>query len=199
LIVGVIMAAGFSKRMGKDKLLLPFKGKPIVEHVIKGAVNSKVDQVLLIYRTEQVQQIGAKYKIDTLFNDKAELGQSASVRLAVRNSPKSVSAFLFFVGDQPFVSTELINKVIEVYCERKPKIIVPVYGNRNRKRGTPVLFSSDLKNELLNIKGDKGGRDLIDIYSQKNSQDVVYIKFEDEMKAFDIDTWDDYKQLIKDD
>lgn len=183
MISGIILASGFSRRMKKDKLLLEIEGVPLVERVIRACVKSNLDEIVLIYRKKEVGDIGKKYHIKTVFNERAHLGQSEGLKLGVEKSAVP-SAYMFFVGDQPFISSELINMLIAEYIRTKSEILVPFYkGNR----GMPTIISSIYKDELLNITGDRGARDLVNKYIHK----VRKIYIEDERLGMDIDTPED--------
>ena len=184
MITGIILASGFSKRMKEDKLLMKIDGVKMVERVIESAKNSSLDDILLVYRKEEVKNIGDEYGIKTIYNPKAHLGQSEGLKLGVKEAANA-EAYMFLVGDQPFMTTQLINKLIFEYKNSQASIIVPYYNGRN---GNPTIFSSIYKNELLNVQGDKGGRDII----RNNLSIVKKVHIGDERLGFDIDTPGDF-------
>ena len=179
------MASGFSKRMNRDKLTLDFKGVSVIERVIKAVKVSEVDHIIMVYRKEELREIGMRQGITTVFNSKAQLGQSQSIKLGIEASPIETRGFMFFVGDQPFLNPVIINKLIQVFHVSKYPIIVPKY---NGKRGNPVIFSPILKNELLEVNGDEGGRTII----KRRYDEVKFVPFEHSLVGRDIDTWDEY-------
>lgn len=185
MITGIIMASGFSKRMKKNKLVLDLDGSPVIERVIKAIKDSEVDNIIMVYREDTVKEIGIKNGVKTIYNDRAELGQSQSMKLGVKYSPPETKAFMFFVGDQPFLNAATINRLIKVFKEGKYPIVVPEY---NGEKGNPVIFSSEFKGELLDIEGDKGGRSII----RKRPHEVKVVHFSDEIIGKDIDTWEEY-------
>ncbi|RKD32984.1 molybdenum cofactor cytidylyltransferase [Thermohalobacter berrensis] len=185
MITGIIMASGFSRRMSKDKLLLKIKGVPIIERVIKTAVKSKIDEIILIYRKNEIKKIGQKYGIKTIYNEGAKKGQSQSIKLGVKYSNPNTKGFVFIVGDQPFLSYKTVNRLIDVFLQGKHLIVVPMY---REKRGNPVIFSSKLNDKLLNIYGDKGGRDII----KKMENYVEFVNIKDNIEGIDIDKWQEY-------
>lgn len=187
MIRGIILASGFSRRMKKDKLLMEIDGVKMVEKVIQESRISQLDQVILIYRSEEVRKIGDKYGVKTLYNPNANLGQSAGVRIGVEESDNA-DAYMFLMGDQPFINSKLIDKLIYQYRKSSSTIIVPCYNGRN---GTPTIFSSIHRDELLNIQGDKGGRDII----KKNPSAVMKVHIDDEQLGLDIDTPVDFKSI----
>lgn len=185
MITGIILAAGLSKRMGKQKLLLEVEDAPMIQRVIQSIVASKVDEVVLIYNDERVKEIGILNKLKLIHNTQPELGQSLSVKMGIQKASKKSKGYIFFMGDQPFLNTETINRIIEIFNNHGDSIIVPRYKG---KRGNPVLFSSRFKNDLLRIEGDKGGRKII----EDNSEKVVFVDFHKEYLGMDMDIWDIY-------
>lgn len=179
MITGIILASGFSKRMGQDKLLMEVDGIKMVERVIKAAKESSLDNIILIYRKEEVKKIGNDYGVKTIFNPKAHLGQGEGLKLGVKRS-ENPSNYMFLVADQPFISSKLINKLIKKHKENRTSIIVPYY---NKKRGMPTIFPSSFRGQLLRVKGDKGGRDIIG----ENSSLIKKIYIDDEKLGMDID------------
>lgn len=183
MITGIIMASGFSNRMGRDKLLIEINGKKIIEWVIEALKDSNLDEIILVYRTDEIKKIAESYGIKTVFNPNAHLGQSQSVILGV--SISKGDCFMFFVGDQPFISTELINNLIEEHKKNPSKIVIPYYQD---KINMPILFPSDFKEDLLKVKGDKGGREII----QKNPSKIKKVEIQEQSLVIDIDTIEDY-------
>lgn len=184
MITGIILASGFSKRMKEDKLLMKIDGVKMVERVIESAKKSSLDDILLVYRKEEVKNIGDKHGIKTIYNPNAHLGQSEGLKLGVKEADDS-EAYMFLVGDQPFINTKLIDKLIFEYKNNQASIIVPYYNGRN---GNPTIFPSIYKDELLNVQGDKGGRDII----RNNFSIVRKVHIDDERLGFDIDTPRDF-------
>lgn len=190
MITGIIMASGFSRRMNRDKLILNFGGELVIEKVIKATKESKLDEVILVYQNESIRDVGHRYNIKTVFNSSPEKGQSESMKLGIRASNLNTRAFMFIVGDQPLLDFKTINKIIEVFNNSEKKIIVPSY---NGKKGSPTIFSSKLRDKLLEVEGDKGGRIII----KENPHEVEYVPIDDYKVGLDIDTWDEYQHLVE--
>lgn len=188
MITGIILASGFSTRMGEDKLLLEIDGESIIEKVIRAAKKSSLDRLILVYRKEQVGLIGKKYGVKSIYNEKADLGQSQSMKLGIIEAGKT-DAYMFIVGDQVFLTAQLINKLIEEYEVCKSTIVIPYF---NGKRNMPMIMSSLYKDELLNVVGDKGGRDIV----RDNSDQVKQINIEDAKLGIDLDTPEDLIEIL---
>lgn len=189
MITGIILASGFSRRMGEDKLLLKLKDESIIETVIKSAHGSNLDRVIIVYRKEEIKKIADKYNLDTIINENADLGQSESIKTGVKSIEKQTD-FMFIMGDQPFIDSELINRLIKQYYSCDKDILVPYY---NEQRGMPSIIGRKYKDELLKLQGDKGGRDLMNKYSS----DVKKLYLEDDKRGTDIDTLEDLERVKK--
>ena len=189
-ISGIILASGLSRRMGTNKLLLPLGGVPVIERVIAAASQSKLGEIILVCSSVTVASIGIRYGVKIVDNTAPQLGQSQSVRLGVEGSCKSADGFMFLVGDQPFITADIINRLIERNISENCSAVVPRY---NGKRGNPVIFSASLREKLIGLKGDSGGRVLLEGLDES----IVNVDFSDEKSGFDIDTREEYEALLK--
>lgn len=185
MVNAIIMASGFSKRMGENKLLLDYKGISIIEHVFKEVSKSNFKEVTLVSQYKEVLKIGKEYNFKCIKNNNADIGQSESIKLGIKNS-SNCDGYMFFVGDQPKIRSEMINMLINKFEENKDKIVIPKSNNRT---GNPVIFPYNKKEELLLLKNDEKGKKIIN-----NSSEIIYLEVDEEL-LFDIDTKKDYERL----
>jgi molybdenum cofactor cytidylyltransferase len=188
LISGIILASGFSKRMGTDKLMLCVKGVPLVERAIRAATSSRLSEVILVYRREEVAEIARRYNVKALYNGQATEGQSAAVKVGIASAHPETHGFMFFVGDQPYLNSSTVDTLIGTFEREKHPIVVPIYEG---KRGNPVLFSSELKEDLLAIEGDTGGRAVIERMASR----VKQVPIEEGLVGLTIDSRQAYELL----
>ncbi|MDD2482003.1 MAG: molybdenum cofactor cytidylyltransferase [Lutispora sp.] len=191
IISGIILAAGISKRMGTQKLLLPFKESTIIENII-GTVKSckSFEEVIVVYSSEKVLDRIMQHSVRSAINERAEEGQSTSVIEGIKNSDPNTKAYMFIVGDQPFITKDILEELISTWQKNQASIIVPRYDG---KKGMPTIFPVNFKQELMNITGDAGGRSII----QGNLDKVIFIDFNNTIAGFDIDTPEDYEEILK--
>lgn len=185
----VILAAGSGSRFGGPKQLAIYKQKTFIENVIEIAqtVHFKDRIVILGSHFEEIRNVINKNDVNILNNVQWESGQASSVRMGVSYFLKgSVDAIIFLLVDQPQIISNMINDVLCVFAYQKPNIIVYDYNGQNRH---PILFSKDTFQELLNIHGDKGGRQLFEKIPP------FKINLENDYLAIDIDTIEDLKNL----
>jgi molybdenum cofactor cytidylyltransferase len=187
MITGIILASGLSRRMGgQDKLLLSVGGTPLVERVMQAADASRLDDIILAYQNPAVAELAGKYRIRLVHNPDARLGQSASIKAGVHAAAPDTGAYMFLTGDQPRLDTAAINLLINAWQTHKDHIIIPVYGGR---RGSPTVFPAQMRDRLLALEGDTGGRAVI----EQAPEMVHCIDMPDTDAGIDIDTPEEYE------
>ena len=187
----IILAAGESKRMGFPKMLLPFNGISMLENVIRNIKGSVIDNTLVILGAEReaLTELVSKSSVTYCFNDNYKEGMLSSVKCGFRNLPSDFEAVLVFQGDQPFISSKVINMVIEGYRSSGKGIVIPVY---EKKRGHPILIDRKYRKEIETLDKQEGLRSL----SRKFSEDVMEVKTDDRGILRDFDTYDEYKKEL---
>lgn len=191
MISGVLLAAGRSQRMGQPKLLLPWHGIPLVQHMAQIALQSQLDELVVVvgYRAEHVRAALKGLMVHIVHNVDFLEGQSTSLRAGMDAIDDAAQAVVILLADQPLLQSATIDRLITTYSSQSTPIVAPRYNGR---RGNPVLFSNDLFTELRGITGDQGARSLLDAHEQQ----VSWIDVDDEGVALDIDTPDMYQRLI---
>jgi len=189
MINAIIMASGFSRRMGRNKLMLLYNSKPLIDNVMDHILGSGLKSVFLVSGNEEILERGRLRNINTIYNGAADAGQSESIKAGILNSPVS-DGYMFFAGDQPLLDEETIRLLAECFEANSGLIIIPVFKGR---KGSPVIFPKRFKEELLALSGDTGGREVI-----KNHPDsVLLVEVKDNSMLLDIDTKEEYLELIE--
>src|SRR5437016_767036 len=165
----IILAAGSSSRMsaGRHKLLLPLGGRSVLAHVIEAALASQARPVILVlgHQAEQVRasiiQYTAHPSITLVENPDYLQGMSTSLRMGLqtlvtkeskRELPSySVDGALVILGDQPLMTTYVLDTLIATKQSTGKRIIAPLF---NKRRGNPVLFDASLFPGLMEVTGD---------------------------------------------
>lgn len=176
--------------MGQEKLMLPVDGRPMIQKIAETVSKSLADESILIYRRIEVMEAALDYVTKSAHNPKASVGQSEAIRLGLRYVHPECLACLFVMGDQPRITVNLINKLIEAGKKNPDRIIVPVY---DKQTGSPVLFPVEFWPELQSLSGDEGGRKVI----QSHPDRILKVVINDESAWMDADTWEDYEKIIK--
>lgn len=180
----VIMASGFSKRMGFNKLKLEYNNISLLENCLKKLSSIPFNEVLVCGREEWIKSLSEKYNFKYLNNLNAHLGQSESIKLGVKNS--SGKGITFFTADQPLLNEKTILTLYYNFLKTN-LITIPIVNNN---RFSPVFFPDEKKAEFLKLEGDSGGKPII-----KSTPLINLISFSSEKEFSDIDTEEDYGKL----
>jgi molybdenum cofactor cytidylyltransferase len=191
MISAILLAAGQSKRMGELKQLMPFGQSTIVEQAVDNLLGSSVDEVILVvgYKAEDVIKAIAAKPVKLVINPDYEQGMSTSVIAGLNLVQSKVQGVMLALGDQPLVDSQTINRLIEEFCNHDKGIAVPTYQGR---RGHPIIFAIKYKEQLLKLRGDVGGRQII----KDNPDDVLEVAVDSESVVADFDTTDDYQAYV---
>jgi molybdenum cofactor cytidylyltransferase len=183
-ICAVILAAGESRRMGTPKMVLPFKGTTILEQVIRNVRNSDAGNIMVVLGAwrENIEKMLSKSEVDWCFNRNFSSGMLSSVLCGLDNTH---GPFMVIPGDQPLISTESINMVIEKFRSSGKGIIVAVYSG---KRGHPVLMHEKYRREIKFINPSRGLRELLILHAD----DVLDVETGDPGVLKDFDTYEEY-------
>ncbi len=189
-VAGVILAAGRSRRFGENKLLAPFKGKPLLRWVVEAALRSRLASLLVVLGHEHARVREALIDLDEeprlsfVVNECYGRGQSTSVVAGLAAvSPASAGA-MFFVGDQPLLDSSVIDRLIAAFEASDGGICYPTCDGR---RGNPVIFGCRFFAELQRLSGDRGGGVVIETHPEA----TVPVDFSDPMPFRDIDSRSD--------
>jgi len=192
MIWAVILAAGESKRMGKPKLLLPYGEKTIIETIVATIVSSKVEQTLVILGSgrEKTEEKIKNYPVKIVYNRDFRSGMLSSVQCGFKSLPEETRAVLVVLGDQPKISTTVINKLIDAYKSSGKGIVLPVY---NKERGHPVLIDVKYGEEVENLSPEVGLRGTV----YNHPEDILEVEVETPSIFQDIDDESDYKRELE--
>ena len=187
MISAILLGAGESKRMGVDKLSLPWGRKTILERCFETLLQSEVQEIVVVLgiRNKGVKNLFQGRKVKVVINPHSERGMSTSIRRGLQEIHAGSDAILIALGDQPFLKKRTINALISAFDQGKGGIVVPSFRGR---RGHPVIFHKRYKKELLNLKGDVGGRSII----ERHPEDARVVHLKSEGVVMDVDTWQDY-------
>lgn len=206
-VSGILLAAGLSTRMGQPKQLLPFGENTIVETVVNNMLNSKFSNVVAVlgHYADQIQDILNKYPVTTVVNPDYREGMLTSAQAGIKSlnltndgnllkgSERSDHiAFSIMLVDQPFITSELIDTVINAYTHSEKGIVLPSYQYR---RGHPVIFHHKYADDILALDANSDGvRSLYKTYSK----DIHYVNVDTDAILRDIDDKVDYEKALND-
>lgn len=190
-ITGVILAAGSASRMGTTKQLLPFGRTTLLGQVVKNAGQSALHDIIVVlgHDAEKIQQTIDLSSTAIVMNPDYAKGQSTSLIKGLEHVKPACDGAMFLLGDQPLVTSHVINTLIRAFETSDALIVLPCFHG---KRGNPVIISKALFHRLASLSADTGARVLFDEYKTS----ILKVPFEDDAVLVDIDTLNDYEQLI---
>jgi molybdenum cofactor cytidylyltransferase len=191
MLSAIILAAGESKRMGKPKQLLPLGKSTLLEQAIDNLLNSSVDETIVVlgHKAEEITEKIANKPVKVVINPDYQQGMSTSIVAGLIMVDPRSQAVMLALGDQPLVTSRTINQLIEAFNKNRKGIAVPTYRGR---RGHPIIFDIKYKAELFKLRGDIGGREII----QNHPKDVFMVAVDSESVVSDIDTQDEYNSQL---
>lgn len=165
MIAGVVLAAGMSKRMGQNKLLLPLGGRPLLAHALAAMTESEVDEVVCVlgYEAERVKSVLAKEDLPRdvrwVVNEAFETGRASSIRTALACLPEGCEGVVFLPGDVPGVTAEDVDAVVSAF--RRTGAPIAAATREDGSRSHPILFEKELFPRLSTLQGDTGGQSIL--------------------------------------
>ena len=187
MINAMILAAGESRRMGMPKPLLRYGDTTFLGQILSVVRQSVVDRatVVLGAHSGMIRKSVDLSQVDVVINENYREGQLSSLIAGLKSVPSEVEAILMFLADHPFVTVDVVNRIVDAFCETKSPIVVPVFQTR---RGHPSLFARSMFDELINAPVDEGARHVL--YS--NEDKVLEVKVPEAAVLTRIDTPEDY-------
>ncbi len=191
-VVAIILAAGGSTRMqGELKQLLPWGDSTLVRHTAEMVRKAELTEALVVVGQRaaevrhQVEGTGALVVENLAWAE----GRSTSVRVGLDALGPEIAAAIFVNADQPFLTVEVVNALLQRYYQTLAPIVVPVYGGET---GSPVLFSRELFPELRQLTGEAGGKKILQ--ARRDEAERVTINNTD--AGLDVDTPDQYQEAL---
>jgi molybdenum cofactor cytidylyltransferase len=184
----IILAAGASTPMGKPKQLLPYQGRSLLRHITEIAIASQNQPIIVVLgaNAEIIKPEICQLPVQIVENLQWGLGMSSSIQAGVNALGQNVEAVVITLCDQPFVSPEVINQLVEAYRLSDKAIVACEYTDT---LGVPALFHHTFFSKLANLKQGEGAKQIIKKYINQVTS-VPFLQ-----GKIDIDTPDDYEQL----
>lgn len=191
MIAAVVLAAGRSRRMGTQKLLLPIGDTPLIARVVDQVIQAGVDPVVVVTGPDEERIAAAldRRPVHLVRNPDAGGEMLTSVRCGVRWLPSTCDAVLVVLGDQPGISAALIRSLIAASQGREDFLVVPTYGGSG---GHPVLISMMHREEILNSHEDVGLRGLLRSHPDR----VIHVAAASAAELSDLDEPADYERWL---
>jgi molybdenum cofactor cytidylyltransferase len=188
VIVGLLLAAGGSRRFGSQKLIATLDHKPLVRHAAD-ALARVTDELIVVVGSDADAVIAALDGLNARIveNPEWERGLSSSIRSGIAAAPPNSSAVLIALGDEPRVRGDVSREVISAWRTTGQPVVVARYAGVT---GHPVLFDASIFDELMTLDGDVGAKRVI----ARRAERVVYVDI-NETPPLDVDEPADLRKL----
>jgi molybdenum cofactor cytidylyltransferase len=186
----ILLAAGASHRLGQPKQLLQFNGKSLLRHAAETAAASECKPVMVVLgsHADRLREEVSGLDVQVVENAAWENGVGTSIRAGVHAMQnQNVDAAVMMLCDQPFITTEMINRLIHLHVETKKAIVASAYNNT---LGVPVLFGRSVFADILALNDWDGAKSIIMQYATET------LPVDTPAAGFDVDTPDDYDRLL---
>jgi molybdenum cofactor cytidylyltransferase len=190
----VVLAAGASRRMGEPKQLLRCGGESLLRRAVQAALGSRCRPVVVVLGAYAEALGGEAAGAQVAFNEEWAEGMSSSIRCGLRAldaaTSEQVDAAILMLCDQPFVTSEVIKRLVAAYEEKRTTLVASRYESGGElTTGVPALFSRELFAELMGLRGAEGAKRVI----MRHASEATVVSVPE--ASFDVDTPEDYRSL----
>ena len=189
---GIVPAAGMSRRMGRPKQLLSFRGSTMTAAVTRTLLDGDLNGVVVVTRTQLVDELRlpADPRLHVAINDDADSAMVDSIRIGLsmldQFQPRPHDGVLVVPSDMPNVSTDSCRVCVAAFVSRPDRIVIATHQGR---RGHPIVFPFSMREIINDLEGG------LNMLPRACPERVYLVDVEDPGVEVDIDTTEDYKRL----
>ena len=145
--------------MGRDKLSLPFRGLPLLQHIVNAARLSSLNDVTVVLpKKSGLEKILDLTGCSVVTSTKRELGQAESLQTGLRNVQNHADGCMVLLGDQPLITPTTIDMLVGAFSQQPECWVAPV---QEGMRGNPITIPAAWFPKVFELKGDTGARPLL--------------------------------------
>lgn len=190
-VSGVILAAGKGTRMGRDKLSMLFRGKPMLQHAIDAARRSLLRDVTVVLPEDS--ELERKLDLTgctVAVSPHRELGQAESLKAGLGQVKGHAEGCMVLLGDQPLITAETLDSLVWAFSQQPECWVAPV---QESMRGNPITIPSAWFPRVFELEGDTGARPLL----ASPGVALRLVRINEVGPFIDVDTEDEYQRLLK--
>jgi molybdenum cofactor cytidylyltransferase len=191
-VAGVLLAAGLSRRMGRNKMLLPIEGVSLLRRAARVALDAGLDPLFVVlgHDPEAARRELKGLACETVFNPDYARGIGTSLRVGIGAIPSGARAAMMVLADMPRVTAAMIETIAARYRNTGAPLVISEYAGIE---APPVLFDRALFGELLEADAEESGKRVL----RRHGAVAVRVPWPREALA-DIDLREDYARLSED-
>ncbi|MBA4181444.1 MAG: hypothetical protein C0506_12710 [Anaerolinea sp.] len=186
MLSSIVLAAGFSTRMGRPKALLDWGGQPLIAYQVQQLKEAGADEVIVVlgHRADEVHRAMKGLPCRVMINARYQMGRASSLRIGAKAASRDADGIIVINVDQPRPIAFLKQLIAAFNPERLG--VRPVHHGHH---GHPVLLSGRLREELMGV--DDGNEGLLAVI-RKHAAEIDEVET-GELLALDINTPEDYE------
>ncbi|OLS20011.1 MAG: putative molybdenum cofactor guanylyltransferase [Candidatus Heimdallarchaeota archaeon LC_3] len=194
----IILAAGQSRRFGKNKLLSIFKGKTLLEHSLTPFLlhRNVIKDIYVVIGPQKTDFLAIlkKYPVKPVENTEYEkYGMSLSIKLGLKNligeNIENLVGVFIHPGDIPLINLDILSEFFRYPKDKKSLILIPVFKN---KRGHPLFIGKNLLKKIDSISDESQG---LKGFLQENNDRIEYLDINSDIILYDIDNVEDLSKF----
>jgi molybdenum cofactor cytidylyltransferase len=189
-VAGVVLAAGSSKRMGENKLLLAIDGESVVRRAARAAIAGGLDPVVVVlgHEAERVRRELDGLPVRAVENPDHAAGKGTSLQAGIREvaSATDAAAAVVVLADMPFVTAAMLAEIAARHRTTGAPMVISRYGDVH---APPMLYARPLFAELLSLAGEACGKEMV-----RRHRHEAEVAVWPEAALADIDVPDDYRR-----
>jgi molybdenum cofactor cytidylyltransferase len=189
-VAGIVLAAGASQRMGRNKLLLELDGETVLRGVVGRAEAAGLSPLLVVlgYQADRALQELAGLTCRPILNPDYAQGVNVSLRAGIAAVPPQAKAAVILLGDMPLVTAHMIATLVDRFRESGAPLVVSEYAG---VQAPPTLFDRSLLDEFLLMDHEACAKRLV--RRHLNRALVVHWPADG---LTDLDRAEDYERLV---
>ncbi len=188
----VVLAAGEGRRMGGDKLTLPYRISTIIRTVVETVSRAPVDGVVVVlgHHANEIRYTLSSVNVQFIGNPTPDEGMLSSVQCGLNALPADADTALIVLGDQPQLRNDTVATLMDAAEMSNKAMFIPTFdGNR----GHPMLLRLRIKEDILSLPAGVG----LNAWREGHEEDVELVPVDAPAILEDIDTPDDYRRALE--
>jgi molybdenum cofactor cytidylyltransferase len=187
-VAAVVLAAGASTRMGRNKLFLELDGQSILRRAVSRAGAAGLEPVIVVlgHEADRARQELSGLSCRAVVNPEYECGVGGSVRTGIKAVPSTARAALVMLADMPFVSTEMLATLVRTFRTSRAPLVISDYEGVS---APPMVYDRSLFAELEAMTGEGCGREVV----RRHRSEAVVVSWPSAALA-DVDLPEDYER-----
>ncbi len=186
---GIVLAAGASTRMGRNKLFFEIDGESVLRRAVKCAIAARLEPVIVVagHEAGRTMEALSDLRCSVTVNPEYTRGINSSVRAGISAVPPDTTAAVVVLADMPLVTASMIATLVERYGATRAPLVVSRYGDVN---APPTLYDRVLFGELLATEGEGCGKHVV----KRHLDEAVVVRWSPSALS-DLDIPEEYERL----